>query len=183
MRSTKRKSKATIPKPPRGSGLNPLGLLANDQLNLLSEQLRMPENMFNPHDGAGGWSNPDTAPQFRVDENGDFDLEALYGPTAASSLNHQGQPNFDADQDGNPNVGLEPLHGPTASSSNPHQQMLEVLNPYAHASAPLPRWTTDSPDAGVHLVLAYKPTELTRLWRGEIPPSDVVHGLQKPQDV
>jgi len=48
-RSSQRKSKATVPKPARGSGLNPSGLPAADQLNIAAEQPTMSAFSFDPH--------------------------------------------------------------------------------------------------------------------------------------
>ncbi|KAG2753850.1 hypothetical protein P692DRAFT_20870647 [Suillus brevipes Sb2] len=87
----KRKSKAAVPKPPRGSGLNPSGQPSSGQLNIASEQLQMPDHMFDPYsDGSGGWPrtflDDNTTPQFNIDEDGNFDIEALYGRTSGQML-------------------------------------------------------------------------------------------------
>lgn len=72
-----------MPKPPRGSGLNPSGQSSSDQLNVASEQLRMPDRMFDPYsDGTGGWQrtlDDNMTPQFCIDDDGNFDIDALYG--------------------------------------------------------------------------------------------------------
>ncbi|KAG1777253.1 hypothetical protein EV702DRAFT_1045623 [Suillus placidus] len=52
-RGSQRKGKVTIPKPTRGSGLNPSGLLAASQLNLPTEQPQMSVYDFNPHEQTG----------------------------------------------------------------------------------------------------------------------------------
>jgi hypothetical protein len=80
---TKRKSKAPVPKPPRGSGLNPSGLPANDQLNRPSERLRDPDHMFNPHD---------SPPRFDIGDDGNFDVGALYGRDGKSACPHTHDP-------------------------------------------------------------------------------------------
>lgn len=154
----KRKSKAAVPKPPRGSGLNPSGQPSSNQLNIASEQLRIPDRMFDPYsDGTGGWqraylgkhsaismlraldtniqSDDHTTPQFNIDEDGNFDVDALYGRAAGQMV---------------------PLQ-PEASTSS------------------LPRSARDTSDGGVQLVPAFRPTNPTMMQRGEIPAGDVVH--------
>ncbi|KAG1808427.1 uncharacterized protein BJ212DRAFT_1485076 [Suillus subaureus] len=55
---SKRKGKAAIPKPARGSGLNPSGLPAADQLNLDAEQPQMVPFNFDPYgQSVGGWQD------------------------------------------------------------------------------------------------------------------------------
>jgi hypothetical protein len=54
-RGTQRKSKAKVPKPPRGSGLNPSGELAANQLRIPTEQPQMSFFRFDPHAASGGW--------------------------------------------------------------------------------------------------------------------------------
>ncbi|KAG1812737.1 hypothetical protein EV424DRAFT_1542000 [Suillus variegatus] len=149
--NTKRKSKATVPKPPRGSGLNPSGQPANDQLNIPSERLRMPDNMFDPYDRGGGGqgSHSDSIPpHFTLGDDGNFDIDALYGQAGRQTL-------------------TDALRS----------------DPYTDANLPMSRWSGHAPDRGVHLVPAYKPTDLTTMRRGKIPSSDVVHGLQGPYDI
>ncbi|KAG1817123.1 uncharacterized protein BJ212DRAFT_1480359 [Suillus subaureus] len=77
-RGSKCKGKAAIPKPARGSGLNPSGLPAADQLNLDAEQPQMVPFNFDPYgQSVGGWQ--DTQQQ-------------LYGNTEGPSFGHtQGQ--------------------------------------------------------------------------------------------
>jgi len=65
-RGSQRKGKAAIPKPARGSGLNPSGLPAADQLNLPAEQPQMSAFDFDPHgQTAPGWSGEYIDHQFR----------------------------------------------------------------------------------------------------------------------
>ncbi|KAG2048337.1 hypothetical protein BDR06DRAFT_1013114 [Suillus hirtellus] len=54
---SQRKGKAAIPKPARGSGLNPSGLPAADQLNIPAEQPSMPAFGFNPHEDSMQWQS------------------------------------------------------------------------------------------------------------------------------
>ncbi|KAG1853236.1 hypothetical protein C8R48DRAFT_675903 [Suillus tomentosus] len=49
-RPSQRKGKAAVPKPARGSGLNPSGLPAADQLNIPAEQPSVSAFGFNPHE-------------------------------------------------------------------------------------------------------------------------------------
>lgn len=154
----KRKSKAAVPKPPRGSGLNPSGQPSSNQLNIASEQLRIPDRMFDPYsDGTGGWQraylgehsaismlraldtnnslDDHTPPQFNIDEDGNFDVDALYGRAAGQMVPPQ----------------------PEASGSS------------------LPRSARDTADGGVQLIPAFRPTNPSMMRRGEIPAGDVVH--------
>ncbi|KAG1802615.1 uncharacterized protein HD556DRAFT_1437682 [Suillus plorans] len=58
-----RKTKAKVPKPPRGSGLNPSGEPATDQLYIPTEQPQMSSFDFDAHAAPGSWqgSNDDSA--------------------------------------------------------------------------------------------------------------------------
>ncbi|KAG1886333.1 uncharacterized protein F5891DRAFT_1201213 [Suillus fuscotomentosus] len=100
--NTKCKSKATVPKPSRGSGLNPSGQPANDQLNIPSERLRMPDNMFDTYDRGGGGQGSHSGsipPHFTLGDDGNFDIDALYGQAGRQTLTDalRSDPYTDAD--------------------------------------------------------------------------------------
>ncbi|KAG1848758.1 hypothetical protein DFJ58DRAFT_842855 [Suillus subalutaceus] len=54
-RGPQRKTKAKVPKPPRGSGLNPSGEPATDQLRIPTEQPQMSSFTFDAHAPSAGW--------------------------------------------------------------------------------------------------------------------------------
>ncbi|KAG1789573.1 hypothetical protein EV424DRAFT_1355681 [Suillus variegatus] len=56
-RGPQRKSKAKVPKPPRGSGLNPSGEPAIDQLRIPTEQLQMSYFAFDAHESTSQHSH------------------------------------------------------------------------------------------------------------------------------
>ncbi|KAG1875321.1 hypothetical protein C8R48DRAFT_769325 [Suillus tomentosus] len=57
-RGPQRKTKAKVPKPPRGSGLNPSGEPASGQLHIPTEQPRMSQFNFDAHAASGGVPTP-----------------------------------------------------------------------------------------------------------------------------
>ncbi|KAG1858448.1 hypothetical protein DFJ58DRAFT_876727 [Suillus subalutaceus] len=54
-RGPQQKTKAKVPKPPRGSGLNPSGEPATDQLRIPTEQPQMSSFTFDAHAPSAGW--------------------------------------------------------------------------------------------------------------------------------
>ncbi|KAG2748112.1 hypothetical protein P692DRAFT_20875022 [Suillus brevipes Sb2] len=73
-RASQRKVKATnIPKPAKGSGLNPSGLPVADQLNLPAEQPRMSAFDFDPYGQSGlGWPGYDNVQEQELSFFGDM---------------------------------------------------------------------------------------------------------------
>ncbi|KAG1869860.1 hypothetical protein C8R48DRAFT_671083 [Suillus tomentosus] len=87
-RGSQRKGKAAIPKPPRGSGLNPSGLPAAGQLNLSAEQPQMSAFDFDPYAQSVG-ERQATQQQFHDAHGssfyGDGGGPSSYGPAQGSS--------------------------------------------------------------------------------------------------
>lgn len=139
-RGTQRKSKAKVPKPPRGSGLNPSGELAANQLRIPTEQPQMSFFRFDPHTASGGWQQGDDEVVNPGWSLGDSFMDTLdnqfnqgYDRNTSSSGMPAQHPLLDS-----------PIHDPhaTASSSShritvPSQQPLldsPIRDPHATAS-------------------------------------------------
>ncbi|KAG2041583.1 hypothetical protein BDR03DRAFT_1006786 [Suillus americanus] len=84
-------------------------------------------------------------PRFNISADGNFDVDALYGR------------------------GMLPDSSTNSRASGSSSNLYELTGPL------LARWTRDVPDAGLHLVAAFRPTDPTVRRMGEIPSSDVVH--------
>ncbi|KAG1891935.1 uncharacterized protein F5891DRAFT_986428 [Suillus fuscotomentosus] len=70
------------------------------------------------------------------------------------------------------NFDIDTLYGQAG-----RQMLTDTLrsDPYTDADLPMSQWSGHVPDCRVHLVPAYKPTDLTMMQRGEIPSSNIVH--------
>ncbi|KAG2148852.1 hypothetical protein DEU56DRAFT_909166 [Suillus clintonianus] len=105
-RPSRQKGKAAVPKPAQGSGLNPSGHPAADQLNIAAEQPSMSAFSFNPHqlsqDGQEGWQIPDNSQQSYQD------IPLMRKCTYASGAPHTS----------NSNSNYFPQH--TSNSNNDH---------------------------------------------------------------
>ncbi|KAG1886384.1 uncharacterized protein F5891DRAFT_989057 [Suillus fuscotomentosus] len=139
-RPSQRKGKAAVPKPARGSGLNPSGLPAADQLNIPAEQPSVPAFSFNPHEDSMQWQSggPDQH-SFRglthYDDShasGSTSFGAQFAQPQPSHEDHftQSQPPHDDtttsydgypyDQDGFGDTGDRPYGGPSFTNPQPN---------------------------------------------------------------
>ncbi|KAG0691569.1 hypothetical protein DFH29DRAFT_884158 [Suillus ampliporus] len=149
-RGSQRKGKSAIPKPARGSGLNPSGLPIADQLRLAAEQPRMSLFNFNPYRETGGWQ-PQGMQQLSPD-NAQGSTSHYHTPVPDPSL-HADEPEQDF-YDHFRDAALDPSL--SFDNFQNHQELY----------APVPRWIEDTHDGASDLVL---------IRQGEIPTLDIIH--------
>ncbi|KAG1884817.1 uncharacterized protein F5891DRAFT_1202465 [Suillus fuscotomentosus] len=192
-----RKTKAKVPKPPRGSGLNPSGEPATDQLYIPTEQPQMSSFDFDAHAAPGGWqgSNNDSALPTPMPSSSSLHSWSMQGANTdsrlsyghsydTSSLEHAGT-DFDDDH---PPYNSNPQFYDTASMEAPsqgasfnylshgsyHNQMAGPSYNTASMEAPSqgaypPQGSSQGTAAGTSA------TDATPIQQGEIPRTDVMH--------
>ncbi|KAG2093733.1 uncharacterized protein F5147DRAFT_657355 [Suillus discolor] len=156
-RGPQRKTKAKVPKPPRGSGLNPSGEPATGQLHIPTEQPSMSQFNFDAHAPSGGVPTPISS-----------------GSTSFYGWNMQ-----DADLDSRFPQGQFP-HGQyygASSSEDPFQGSSFESLPQG-SSHNFPSSSTPLQGTGT----STSASEMTLIQRGEIPPTDVMHTMGPPRD-
>ncbi|KAG1888868.1 uncharacterized protein F5891DRAFT_1199150 [Suillus fuscotomentosus] len=191
------KTKAKVPKPPRGSGLNPSGEPATDQLYIPTEQPQMSSFNFDAHAAPGGWqgSNDDSALPTPMPSSSSLHSWSMQGANTdsrlsyghsydTSSLEHAGT-DFDDDH---PPYNSNPQFYDTASMEAPWEGA--SFNYLSHGSyhnqTAGPSYNTvsmEAPSQG-----AYPPQESSQgtatgtsatdampIQQGDIPRMDVMH--------
>ncbi|KAG2102301.1 uncharacterized protein F5147DRAFT_776452 [Suillus discolor] len=125
-RGPQRKSKAKVPKPPRGSGLNPLGEPAIDQLRIPTEQPQMSYFGFDAHE-----TTPQHDHSYSGTQSASFETTPQHGHSYSSTQSpgfddqsswdfFQNQPSFEAPPQGSypdEHYSFQGATGSTASTS------------------------------------------------------------------
>ncbi|KAG0702297.1 hypothetical protein DFH29DRAFT_875215 [Suillus ampliporus] len=142
---SQRKSKAAVPKPPRGSGLNPSGLATDNQINIPAEQPRMMQSYFDPYGESGEWQAINQGSQ----SSGPYPQAA---PPQAAPQQDQVQWPYGAA------AGRSDQYMPYSQEAPPQDYAARM-----HATTPIPRWADEAPDGGAMMRM------------GEIPSSNVMH--------
>ncbi|KAG1870898.1 hypothetical protein F4604DRAFT_1926467 [Suillus subluteus] len=165
-RGSQRKGKAAIPKPPRGSGLNPSGLPAADQLNLPAEQPRMSAFNFNPYDqSVGGWQGQGAQQNAEGQDSMSF-----RGGEGSSSFSHaQGSMSFGGGEGSFSHAQGSSYRYRQGSSSYADEEVTDFYNHFQDIpldsgppfsdflsdhpgqAAPMPRWIEEAPDRGASI--------------------------------
>ncbi|KAG1898799.1 uncharacterized protein F5891DRAFT_1187514 [Suillus fuscotomentosus] len=161
-----RKTKAKVPKPPRGSGLNPSGELATDQLYIPTEQPQMSSFDFDAHAAPGGWqgSNNDSALPTPMPSSSSLHSWSMQGANTDSHLSYGHS--YDTSSLEHASTDFDDDHPPY--NSNP--QFYDTASMEAPSQGAYPPQGSSQGTAA-----STSATDATPIQQGEIPCMDVMH--------